>query len=169
MSWLARVIVVSVVAEASLGIVRAQAPPQRPSTRQVAWAVGDRLTLAAVLYDSGAAADQVAARLADARTIALSFGVDVPPLPAKTGEKSEDSASILLFVLRTAGPPIQKALEEKYGAPHARLFELATRSGLLLMLYVPGDSTGATIADVIDRDGPLAHLPEPLWKPVSGM
>ena len=132
----------------------------------MAWTLGSRLSLAAVLHDAGAPAEQVNKRFAAASVIGRALGVEVPPLPSRTGTKAEDSAAILAYLLRGIGEPTIKLLGDKHDAAHSRLFELAVKSNLLLMLYAPGDSLGVTIAKVIERNGPIGRLPEALWKPV---
>jgi hypothetical protein len=144
-------------------------PPPAPTTLQMAWTLGSRLSLAAVLLDAGAAAEQVNQRFESAGVIGRALGVEVPPLPSRTGAKTEDSATILVYLLRGVGEPTIKLLGDKYNAAHSRLFELAVKSNLLLMIYAPGDSIGVTIAKVIERNGPIGRLPEALWKPVVDM
>ena len=115
----------------------APAQPPAPTTLQMAWTLGSRLSLAAVLQDAGAAADQVNKRFEAAGVIGRALGVEVPPLPSRTGAKTDDSVAILAYLLRDLSEPTIKVLSDKYSAAHARLFELAVKSNLLLMMYGP--------------------------------
>ena len=122
--------------------------------------------LACALLGCFAAADQVNKWFTRARTLGLLMGVTVPPLPPRTGDKAKDSTTILAYLLSVVGEPAPKMLAERYTAAHARVFELAINSNLLLMLYAPGDSLAHTIAEVIERDGARVRLRAALWKPV---
>ena len=140
---------------------------QRPApSLQMAWTLGSRLSLAAVLYDRGASAEEVNKVFAQASAIGKAMGVDVPPLPSGTGTKAENSAEVLAYLLDKAGGPIARVLNDKYTKAHSDLFELAVKSNMLLMMYGPGDKSAVTIASVIERNGPRVMLPVILWKPV---
>jgi hypothetical protein len=54
------------------------------ATEGGAWLLGDNLSLAALLYNQGAAAETVDRYLAKAKAIADIFGVQIKPFPAKS-------------------------------------------------------------------------------------
>ncbi len=137
----------------------------KPTTKGMAWMLGSNLSLAALMHDRGAT-EQSDSLLGKARILANELKVEVPPLPVKTGESAKDGAATLGYMLNEAGRAIGQKLKEQYDQSHADLFELALKSNILLMMYSPGESTGKTIAGVIERNGPRANLPEGLWKPV---
>lgn len=140
--------------------------PRPAPTLQMAWTLGSRLSLAAVLHDRAASAEQVNKVLAQASAVGKAMGVDVPPLPARTGSTAEHSAELLAYLLHKAGGPIARVLSDKHSQAHSDLFELAVKSNILLMMYAPGESSAVTIVNVIERNGPRAKLPVVLWKPV---
>ena len=87
------------------------------------------------------------------------------PSPTKlTGDVSADTAAAIQFLLETAGKPIYTALQEKHSNEHSALFELATKSSLLMMLYQPGDSTGTSLATAIEKASKKAKLESTVWK-----
>lgn len=149
-----------------VGAAQAASVQSGPPTLSSTWTLGSRLSLAAVLYDANAPAETVDKWFTNARTLGLLMGVTVPPLPTRTEDKVKDSATVLAYILNVVGQPTIKMLGEKYTEGHARVFELAIKSNLLLMLYVPGDSLTQTIAEVIERNATFARLPAALWKPV---
>jgi hypothetical protein len=104
--------------------------------------------------------------LEKARVLAGALGAEVPALPQKTGDSAGDSAAVLHYLLKDAGGSIGKTLKEKHGAAQSDLFELSLKSNLLLLLYSPDGSEGASIASVIQSRGERLGLPESAWKPV---
>jgi hypothetical protein len=143
------------------------AGPPSSSSRTVAWELGSKLGLAAVGHASGATAKTVASVLGNAKVLAAAVPVDVPEMPARTGDRTKDSAAAIQYLIKQAGEPIGKTLRDKYDVAHAALFEMAAKSQLLLLLYAPGDSLGTSLVTVIRRNAPRADLPENLWKPVA--
>ena len=142
-------------------------PAPAGNTRQVAWDLGTDLGLAAVGHASGAPKASVTAVMAKAKTLAATIPVDVPELPAKTGDKAKDSAASIQYLITQAGEPIGKALRARHDVAHVALFEMAAKSQLLLLLYAPGDSLGESLVSVIKRNAPRASLPDNLWMPVA--
>ncbi len=134
------------------------------SSKAIAWELGNKLSLAALLYN--AQGTENSESLTKAKILAGAFGAQVPPFPTKTGGKAKDSAAITAYLLNDAGKTIIEKVEERYDKDHADLFEMSLKSNLLLMMYGPGEKTGKTIADVIERNGMRAKLPESLWQPV---
>jgi hypothetical protein len=137
-----------------------------PPTKLVVWALGSRLSLAALGYHQGAPREAVDSLLTKARTLAAEVGAEVPDLPRKTGKESADAAAVVHYLLVEAAQPMGRAIDQRYGAEHAALFEVALKSNLLLLLYVPGQKEGAEIADVLVQRGRKADLPEELLRPL---
>ena len=153
---------------AAFAATAAAAPRQAPapSTRERVWELGGKLSLAALGAANGAPAASVDRVFQSAKEIGASLGVDVPPLPERSLDKSKASADALGYLLRQAGAPIAEKLGSTYGADHSALFEVAIKSNLLLLLYSPGEQEGKTIADVIRKRAPDARLREELWRDV---
>jgi hypothetical protein len=134
------------------------------TTKGGAWLLGDKLSLAALLYNQGAPAETVNRVLSGAKTIADIFGVEIKPFPAKSGTSSESTADVLHYLIKGDGALIGAALAKKYDEEHGTLFEVAVKSNLLILLYAPGDSLGQSIAGLIKfRLGPISSLPPALW------
>jgi hypothetical protein len=133
------------------------------TTKGGAWLLGDKLSLAALLYNQGAPAETVNKVLSGAKTIADIFGLEIKPFPAKAGTSSESTADVLHYLIKGDGAQLGAALARKYDDEHGTLFEVAVKSNLLILLYAPGDSLGQSIASLIKtRLGPI-HLPPELW------
>ena len=136
----------------------------KPPSKAIAWELGNQLSLAALLYNARGIENTES--LTKTKILASEFGAEVLPFPARTGDKVEDSAAIMAYLLNDGGKTIIGKVKEKYDQEHADLFEMALKSNLLLLMYGPGDKTGKTIAGVITRNGTRARLPESLWQPV---
>ena len=143
----------------------ATSPTSLPADgKAIAWELGNKLSLAALLYDMNGTANSDS--FIKAKTLATEMDAQVPPFPAKSGNKARDSAAIASYLLNEAGKPIIQKIKEKHGSEHTQLFEMALKSNLLLMLYGPGDEEGKAISNVIKRNGTRLNLPENLWQPV---
>ena len=136
----------------------------KPPSKAIAWELGNQLSLAALLYNARGIENTES--LTKAKILASEVDAQVPPFPAKTGEKAKDSAAVIIYLLNGAGKTIIGKVKEKYDQDHADLFEMALKSNLLLLMYGPGEKEGKTIAGVIKRNGTRAGLPESLWQPV---
>lgn len=137
------------------------------TTRAASWAIGSNLGFAGMLYAQGAAAEMVDNYFGKAQSIASSseIGIDIRPLPAKSGTMPETMADVIHYLIQGDGWAVGQALSDKFDTDHGRLFEVAVKSGLLMILYQPGDDSG--IGEVLkDRCGALG-LPGELWTPVT--
>jgi len=114
-----------------------------------AWVLGSKLGLAGALHAQGGDAGPVSRQFAAATAAANTFAIRLPSLPARKGNRVEDSASVLNYLLNQTGNPIGNILAKSYGPEHAAVFEVALKSNILLMMYGPGESTTNTIANVI--------------------
>lgn len=136
------------------------------TTRGGAWLLGDNLSLAALLYNQGAASDMTDRFMAKAKKIADIFGVEIKPFPAKASDSAQASADIIHYLIAGDGAEVGAALAQKYDQAHGILFEVAVKSNLLIMLYGPGDSLGKSIAQVIQTRLTSINLPDRLWTQV---
>lgn len=135
-----------------------------PSGRAVAWELGNKLSMAAILYDLKGV--ESSDSLSKAKILAQEVGATVPIFPTKTGDKSKDTAAIMAYLLKDVNKDIGGNVKSKYGQEEAGLFEMSLKSNVLLLIYGPGDSTGKTVAKVIRTNAKTANLPENLWMPV---
>ena len=102
--------------------------------QRVAWDLGGKLSLAAMTNAAGKPRKQVEKLFAEAVALAKKLGTEAPPLPESTKGGASDSAAALRYVLKTAGEPIGAHLAKEHGGGHAKLFELSTKSSLLLLV-----------------------------------
>lgn len=126
----------------------APASAQADSKLSRAWVLGSKLSVAAALQSQGEPALAVR-QFNIASATAAGFGIKLPALPARTGNKIEDSASALNYLLNQTGGPIGSILMKNFGAEHAAVFEVALKSNILLIMYGPDESTTKTIAGVM--------------------
>ncbi len=136
------------------------------TTKGGAWLLGDNLSLAALLYNQGAAAETVDRYLAKGKAIADIFGIQIKPFPAKSANSSEATADLIPYLIQGDGAPVGVALARKYDDEDGTLFEVAVKSNLLILLYGPGDSLGQSIASLIRTRLGSIHLPDRLWSGV---
>jgi hypothetical protein len=136
------------------------------TTKGAAWILGDRLSLAALLYNQNAAPDQMNRYLDNAKGVASDLGLSVPPFPAKAADSSEATADLVHYLIAGDGAQIGAALAKKYDSSHGELFEVAVKSNLLILLYGPGDSLGLSIAQVVRDRMQSVGVPERLWSDV---
>lgn len=139
------------------------------AVRTEAWALGHKLSLAAIGYSEGAPQSSVMSLMGDARILASALGVAVPPpLPRKYGDSIRNSVEALHYLLDTAGKPIGRELAAKHGHDTSLLFETAVKTNLLLILY-SDDGAGKealTITEVLERNATATNIPAELWNPV---
>ena len=130
------------------------------SKKALAWQLGSKLSLASILSTETNDTALVNGQFALARDAAGKLGIDLPALPDRTGNKVENSATALHYLLARTGNPIGSILREKLGPAHAAIFEIALKSNILLMLYGPGEKEGGTIAGVVRARTGDAGLPD---------
>ncbi len=139
------------------------------STQKLAWVAGSKLSLAAVVNAEGMEKAVVDRQFAAASSASTSLGIKLPALPARKGDKIDDRATALNYLLNMTGNPIGGILTRNYGQDHAAIFEIALKSNLLLMLYSPGESTSDTIANVIRTRRVTAGLPNGMTDPLINL
>jgi tetratricopeptide (TPR) repeat protein len=139
---------------------------QAVSQKGQAWELGSYLSLAAVLHAESTDTALVNRQFTKAVTAASAFGIRLPALPEKTGNKTEDSATVLHYLLGSTGNPIGQILQSKYGSEYAATFEIALKSNILLMLYGAGESETNAIANVIRNRRAAAGLADAMTDPL---
>lgn len=138
--------------------------------RRAAWQLGSKLTLAALANDRGIARDEVPKWFAEAQTMGAELNIEIAPLPARPSAPEEEAASrdVLSYILGQEKAIGTEILNE-YGPADAALFQLATRTNLLLVLNEPGTKAVQTIIKSIEALGPRTDLPNDLWQPLVGL
>jgi hypothetical protein len=137
------------------------------STALDSWRLGSRLSLAALANDRGIADDYVASWLADCKTLAARLETQIADLPQRglAGANQLASPQVLDHFLRE-GRRIGVDLARRHGPQHAALFEVAMKSNLLRVLYVPGSPSVDAISVSLAQAAPRAELPANLWQPL---
>lgn len=143
-----------------------QAPKTSGNTKQQAWELGKSLSFAALIRGKHGPEEVVKRSLMSVSKNAQALKVQVPHPDKLTDDANADTAAAIQFLLVKAGKPIHNSLQQKYGDEQAALFELATKSTLLSMLYQSGDSTGQSIASAIQRAATKAGLEKSTCTPL---
>ncbi len=139
------------------------APPSAVlSSRSIAWNLANTLTSAAILYDKKGV--ETSDALTKAKILAQEVGANIPPFPAKTGDRTKDTSAIIGYLM-SGFEKIGDKINKKYGREEAGLFEMSLKSNVLLLFYGPGEKEGKTIARLIRSHAQDARLPENLWLP----
>ena len=77
------------------------------------------------------------AQLAVARELAAALAVDLPPLPALTGEKGKDLVDGLMWLVLEQGERIVASLSASYGPEQGALFEGVATMSVWMQFYRP--------------------------------
>lgn len=129
------------------------------SLREQSWSLGKNLSNAALVNSMSDDAALVNTSFSAAQANARNLRIKLPPLPAKTGDKIQDQAAAVSYLLNTTGQPIMKILNEDLGATHAALFELAFKMNLLL-LFSDGKEAQAIVSVIDKRQAAAGLTPE---------
>jgi hypothetical protein len=138
--------------------VRAEAADPAKAT---AWRLGDRLSLAALLYAQGGQDAKVEQFMASIKPLAETMGIAIAPFPSRAATHLDLYGETILYLVNGAGAEMARALSEKFGKDAGALYDAAIKSNLLLLLYEPGDDHG--IGAVIKARMSEAGVPEQLW------
>ena len=142
----------------------APAERDRAAAALAAWLIGDRLSLAAIVYAQGGAEDFTNGQIAGAKQVADSVGVTIPPLPSRGENKVENLARTIRYLIKGDGAQLGLALGRKYDQRDAVLFELAVKSNIALIMYSPDDPSA--FPEVIRSRSESIGLPPELWSGV---
>ena len=129
----------------------------------VAWIIGDNLSLAGLLYARGGEAKSIDGYLTQARAIAKNISIEIPDLPARGADATATTADVIHYLISGEGWNVGTQIASGYGDASGKLFEVAVKSNILMLLYEPGNDSG--IGDIVrSRLGGL--LPPDLWQPL---
>lgn len=129
------------------------------STNALAWMLGNKLSLAVLLTESGrdpALADDY---LSQARMAANELGLGTVTLPLPTGDQATKDAAYLGYLLREQGGRFADQLRAERGTNAAAYYEFAVKTNLLILLYGPGDSTALALTRRLQEISVDLHLP----------
>jgi hypothetical protein len=126
-----------------------------------AWALGERLSQAAIAYAGGADPTTVNGTLSDAEAIARDLGVEVRPFPPKS---ADPAAQMLSYLIKGDGWALARQLADKYDSLHAVFYEIAVKANLLLL--IKQDDVAKTLTAVIADRSRDQHLPAYIWQGV---
>lgn len=151
----------------------AMAPSSNASNSRLdTWQLGSKLSLTALANDRGLSAEKVQHGMAYCQQLAAGLGTTVAELPEPglaTSSGRPASRQVLNYLLFVQGQQVGRELASRHGADHAALFEVATKSNLLLVLYVPGASSASAISEAISQAAPRAQLPAKMWQPLLNL
>ncbi|MEM6553022.1 MAG: hypothetical protein AAF750_12970 [Planctomycetota bacterium] len=128
-----------------------------------AWAFGDSLATAAVMWGDQGDAAAASEQWLSALRLANVFRVGLTPLPlTRPGETQEQRmARALNYLMDEGGRHAAVGVRESFGDRAAVIFELALKSKVIALMHVP--SSGMSDADtILDRSRRL-ELPEALY------
>jgi tetratricopeptide (TPR) repeat protein len=140
---------------------------QTQSTKVLVWDLGGNLGLAAVEYAGNVNQAEVDIIFNNSARAAKELGVGLPPLPAKTEDKSENRKRVIKY-LASIRESIHTDLESKYDRTHAALFDTALSLNEFL-LFSAGDDRQFFKPNVdaniraIDMSAASANLPGELF------
>ncbi|MBA3392874.1 MAG: hypothetical protein H0T89_09530 [Deltaproteobacteria bacterium] len=130
--------------------------------------LGQKLAQAAMV-NGRAAPDVVARTFKSANTISdITLKQQLAPLPAVTGNRAEDGAAGMGYLLNGQGKELGAKIKTDFGEASAATYELAVKINMLPMLYIddPKDTMGDTMAEVFGRLATRANLPETALGPI---
>jgi hypothetical protein len=116
--------------------------PAPASTRWMAWELGGKLSKTALAYSRGLKQDVATRMMLRCDQLARGLGTELTPLYVRKGDRIKDGATALHYIMNTVGKKVGPHLRKRYDQEHADLFELALKSNMLLMLYVPSKKPG---------------------------
>lgn len=129
--------------------------------KAAAWRLGDRLSLAALLYAQGGQDATVEQFMASIKPLAETIGIAIAPFPPRAATPVDTYGEAIVYLVEGGGAAIGRALSEKFGNGAGALYDAAIKSNLLLLLYEPGDDHG--IGAVITARMSEAGIPQQLW------
>lgn len=140
-------------------------PPTRAEmadlAKAAAWRLGDQLSLAGLLYAQGGQNDNVEQLLTSIKPLAGAMEIEIKPFPPAGATQTETYADVIFYLIKGDGAEIGRDIAGKFGNDAGTLYEVSTKSNLLLLLYEPGDDQG--IGGVIQSRMTEMGLPENLW------
>ncbi len=117
----------------------ANAQSQTEGTKYEAWELGSQLSMAAILNAVGDPQANIDESLDIAKKNAGKFGIQLPPLPAKTTVRAENTRRFIDYVVEKGGDPIQKYLKANFSEEHAAAFDIGLATNIYSFLQIYGD------------------------------
>ena len=148
-----------------LGAAKGGTPTSREGQ---AFLLGVKVSQAA-MANGRADADVVGRTFATAETVArIILETQLPPLPKPTGDRAEDGAAGLHYLMDTVGKSIGSKIEAELGADAAATFELAVKMNMLPVLYVggPDDDMAKTLMEVLQDRAGRTKIPASALEPL---
>ena len=147
----------------ALGFVAAHAQEEKSVTKAASWLLGSKLSLGLLLKSRGA--EELGNKmLAQAESFAGILGLQITPFAPTGKTDSEILAETTHYLIKGDGAQLGAALTSRYDEAHSVLFEIAVKSNLAVLLYIPGDDFG--LAGILQDRCTRIGLPEELWTPV---
>jgi hypothetical protein len=147
----------------ALGFVEARAQEEKSVTKAASWLLGSKLSLGLLLKSRGG--DELGNKmLTQAESFAGILGLQITPFAPTGKTDTEILAETTHYLIKGDGAQLAAALSSKFDESHSILFEVAVKSNLAVLLYVPGDDFG--LADIIQDRCTRISLPEELWSGV---
>jgi hypothetical protein len=144
-------------------------PPEEsttdPQSRLLTWNLGSCWGLGTAYFAKDVAPERYRPILDEATVTAHLLGVEVPPLPDLTASDSKISA-VVAYLVKDQGHELAQRLGRQLDQAHAGLFELATGSYVLLLIYSPRHQGIQSHLDQVEQSARLSGLPQSIWGPL---
>lgn len=145
-------------------------PEPIANTRQAAWLLGEALCRAQLAVEFGANSAEAESHLATARRAADALDYELPDLPQRNDDASTDDAPFAVLArINPVGQQVGGALAKSHGREHVALFELAYKSGYLLVLREPRRRDLSSMGQILRAAAERAQLPPRLWQPLMDL
>jgi hypothetical protein len=139
--------------------------PLTPAEQQKAWEAVSKWSLGAALQAKSLPNAPQAKILAEASKAASDLGIEFPELPQISGDANLQAA-VIEGLRGELGVAVANAYASRLGESMAAAADLAIRSRLLLLTYLPGNADAALEAEGLRRAGEASGLPAELWSPL---
>lgn len=154
----------------AIGSARAEAvaPTAAAEVDFIAWQLGSKLSQAALVKSRGEGGDPVARLFEESQRLAHELELtQLPPLYENSGDKAEDGARAIDYLLNDAGLAIAAHLGARGAERGVALATLAIKSMLAALLYLPEESAiNASLQRGIAIAGVRSRLPAALYEPL---
>ncbi len=137
-------------------------------TALATWKMSSEWSMAAALQAKGQTAQRFGKHLESAKQEAQFLGVELPELPEQTEESNQLEVNVS-YLLEDAGPQFAGQLNAKLGVEHAALAELAAKTHVLLLSYVPTSTRLEPVIAAIERCAKDSGLPESVWGELTAL
>lgn len=132
------------------------------NTELAAWRMSSEWSMAVALQAKGEGNARFGPHLGIAAQEATALGIALPELPMHADDQDPLERN-LAFLLDEAGPALVQELSQTQGNTQAALAELATKTHVLLLSYVPTSPRLDPVIDSIKQAAQNSGLPETVW------